>query len=1204
MNKLIKFFIAGSLVLGFQVPAFAQASLEEVIVTAQRTEQSLQDVPVAVTALGSEDLVEKQVVTFSDLQLNVPSLQYGQSGQFAESSISLRGIGKLSVGLGYEGSVSYHVNDTPVPTSAIGDENFDVSRIEILRGPQGTLYGRGSTGGAVNVITNMPDFDEMYGKVKVTAGNYNTQKLETMFNLPINDMFALRAAGYMLKRDGYVDNLFLPDEHYDNRDQNASRMTLAFENGDLSANLMWDNYNEDSARARRGQFICTTSPTPDRGCILGGTGQDMPNPAGTYDGMIGAYLLGIAPPGGNNQAYIDAGLLSGNAIRPSGMNRQQTHADFSPIWWTDSDTLTLDVAYQMDMGELSLTASIFESNHYSRVDTDMTVSPRLGCRDINGTPANLLDDTYVVNEGTAVLAANRCGPNAALTQTVQMFDLVTGGFRGVYGPTIAEEIFGGSQSAGTGIYKSNYMLQQTNRSTFINGSSLEGQQGYYEAKFVSDFDGQHNFILGVNYFEQESLSRFITASSPLSQLAIVAGYYLPTFGPNFSFSAQGLGVFGEYYYQINDDMKLTVGARWADETKDLDSIDASYSTAIDYAGLAYSGAALNIGGVLRSATYGVAAGQAFPVDFSVHNAALNRDLLSTTGAGMPTSTALETAAKNAADGLKTALLAGQTNPCSLSASCREAVEREEVRNGVDYDAAINAATGIYVTKYWATRDSLEAVSTALKIGAAGNDGTFGKAVGTNPATGLPFTDAEVLASATAKQIANGVHNVSVALGVVEYAALVHAAGQVPSMYTTDSGYLNPGWPAYLQDKFDYETVAGRVVFDWQYDDNSMMYVSYARGVKPGGINTAANVRTFKPCSAGSSGGVAWAAGPAATCVDVPGQTEEEVADTFEVGVKTDLMDGQLRLNATAFFTDYSDLQIASTVNAAEYNFNSDAEIYGAELELTYLPQAIPNLRVDFMANFLNTEITSEESKLNPFNKLAIGLPEDISATHTMVSCNVLIFDGTDACIGTRFIVEKTKLDAAIAPGAAKPYTNGNQATMTAAQMWVMDLGTLDGSGNVLTYPTYGDRNLYDASSSSGLAHFMDIETSGGKNVSIKGNSLPQAPEETFNLSASYVFNAANGLTFIPTISYYYQGEMFNSEFNSTLSDVIDSWDEVNLGLTVIPAVGDWTMRAYVRNATDEDNVTTKFNSTDITGNYQGWQYRDPRTVGIELTMDF
>jgi outer membrane receptor protein involved in Fe transport len=95
------------------------------------------------------------------------------------------------------------------------------------------------------------------------------------------------------------------------------------------------------------------------------------------------------------------------------------------------------------------------------------------------------------------------------------------------------------------------------------------------------------------------------------------------------------------------------------------------------------------------------------------------------------------------------------------------------------------------------------------------------------------------------------------------------------------------------------------------------------------------------------------------------------------------MDGQLRLNATAFFTDYTDLQIASTINASEFNFNSDAEIMGAELELTYLPEAFPNLRVDFMANFLDTEITSEDKKLNPFNKLAIGTPEDMSATHTL-----------------------------------------------------------------------------------------------------------------------------------------------------------------------------------------------------------------------------
>ena len=313
------------------------------------------------------------------------------------------------------------------------------------------------------------------------------------------------------------------------------------------------------------------------------------------------------------------------------------------------------------------------------------------------------------------------------------------------------------------------------------------------------------------------------------------------------------------------------------------------------------------------------------------------------------------------------------------------------------------------------------------------------------------------------------------------------------------------------------------------------------------------------------------------------------------------MDGQLRLNATAFFTDYTDFQIASTINASEYNFNSDAEITGAEIELTYLPEAFPNLRIDFMANFLDTEIQTQVKKLNPFNKLAIGMPEDISATHAMVSCTVIIFDGTDACIGTRFIVKKSDLDAELAAGT---YTNGNQGTMTAAQMWVMDLGTLNANGTAATYPSYGDRNFYDATSTTAAMGSMGIETIQGALVSIDGNSLPQAPEESFNLAFSYNYAMGNGTTLIPTASFYYQSEMFNSEFNSTLSDQIDSWEEVNLGLTVIPAQGDWIARLYVRNATDEDNVTTKFNSTDITGNYQTWQYRDPRTVGLELTMDF
>ena len=190
----------------------------------------------------------------------------------------------------------------------------------------------------------------------------------------------------------------------------------------------------------------------------------------------------------------------------------------------------------MDAGELSLSYATYDSFHKSRADTDMTVGPRIGRTNAQG-----------------VVEVNP-------TAQVIMYDLVNGGQRGIFGPTIAEENYGGSMVNGTGIYNTNYILQAGNRTTFINGNVGEGQTRYTEAKFASDFDGPHNFLLGVNYMEQESIGRFLTASSPLTMLGAAAAYYLPTFGPSTEFSMQALGVFGEYYYQINDDMKLTIGA--------------------------------------------------------------------------------------------------------------------------------------------------------------------------------------------------------------------------------------------------------------------------------------------------------------------------------------------------------------------------------------------------------------------------------------------------------------------------------------------------------------------------------------------------------------------------------------------------------------------------------------------------------------------
>ena len=1098
--------MAVAVALGFQVPAFAQASLEEVIVTAQRTEQSLQDVPIAVTALSSDDLATKQVITFSDLQLNVPGLNYGQTN-FGAASINLRGVGRLSTGISFDQSVSYHVNEAAVGTSAVGLEQFDVARVEVLRGPQGTLFGRGATAGAINVVTNKPDFDEIYGSTKITAGNYNTQKIEAMVNVPITDNLAVRFAGYDLQRDGFIDNLFLPDTDYDGRDQTAGRFSLAFNPTDrTSIDLMFENYNEESSRALKGRYVCEESPTPNRGCVLGGKVSELANPGGVYDGIIAANYLGTAPPGQGTAAYKAFNLLEGNEIRPENMGTRQTHADFAPRWTADNETIQFNIEHQLDAGTISFNYTGLDYEYYNRSDTDMAVNPAIATR--SGSSPNY---TYARN------------PNA----NVKLLDGCAGDFCGITGPTRAEEIAG--VLANGDALSTKYTIATVNRGTFIDGSTGNGSDDYYELKFASDFDGPHNFLLGINSYEVYQTNRYLTVSSPLAQLSQLLYYYPSNFGTLNNYLLEAEGIFGEYYYQINDDMKLTVGGRFADETKTSNGFRTTYYMGTNINGI--SAAGINTVGRTPVAQGGLG----WPTNGGVK--LVHATLWASCVEGM-TGTLLT----GFQSGAKADHLTRTDDTCSQNAD-------EIIAQHDGAAAAIDAASTAF-----------RAAKVAYVTAVAG---------GANPAT----------SSAAVTYFGN----LAAFMGAVSEA--------VPSLYNQDEQYKIPGWPAYQANEFDYETTSGRIVFDWQYDDNSMMYASFARGIKPAGVNPAANPRVYKPCSAGSTGGVAW---PATTkengCVDIPANTKKEVADTFELGVKTDLLDGQLRVNANVFTTDYTDLQIASVVAATTYNFNSDAEIYGAELEMTYLPEWDSNLRIDFMLSLLDTEITSDDTRINPFNKLGIGTTNDISATHHEIKCTAILYEST-ACVGNNFVVAKQLLlDKA-------PTALGGDNTISVAN-WLGGLGTLAGG-----LPSYGDRNCYSKQSDC-TGDFYDIATITGAPVPLKGNSLPQSPEFSGNISASYTFNMANGYTLIPTASYYFQDESFSTEYNAEISDVIPSWDEFNVGLLVIPAQGDWTLKAYARNVTDEDNITTKYNSTDVTGNFQSWQYRDPRTVGIELTMDF
>ena len=150
-------------------PAQSQESsaslIEEIIVTSQRTEESLQDVPIAVTALTSSMLEDMQIEGGSDLQLVTPSLSF-QGSDATGGAFNIRGITNLAVSPTAESGVEIHVNDLPVGATTMQDGDFlDMERIEVLRGPQGTLFGKNSVGGVINLITAKPQFGQTFGSM-------------------------------------------------------------------------------------------------------------------------------------------------------------------------------------------------------------------------------------------------------------------------------------------------------------------------------------------------------------------------------------------------------------------------------------------------------------------------------------------------------------------------------------------------------------------------------------------------------------------------------------------------------------------------------------------------------------------------------------------------------------------------------------------------------------------------------------------------------------------------------------------------------------------------------------------------------------------------------------------------------------------------------------------------------------------------------
>ena len=260
-----KTLLSASIVLSmFATSALAQSGpvFEEVIVTAEKRSESLQDLSQAVTALTAADVEDRQLTSFVDLSAIAPGVNVAKNEGF-KTVITIRGIGnEANQNAIANPSVSYHLDGVYIASPfALQTDFLDLEQIEVLRGPQGTLFGQNSTGGAINVITMDPDFEEFSGTADLSLGQYKGVRARASMNIPLSDTLAARVSLLRNNREGFTENVS-NGQDLDDADSLSARVKLLWQASDdvtvkLGAQLFDESVN---GQAQKGIYDPTPGP--------------------------------------------------------------------------------------------------------------------------------------------------------------------------------------------------------------------------------------------------------------------------------------------------------------------------------------------------------------------------------------------------------------------------------------------------------------------------------------------------------------------------------------------------------------------------------------------------------------------------------------------------------------------------------------------------------------------------------------------------------------------------------------------------------------------------------------------------------------------------------------------------------------------------------------------------------------------------------
>ena len=562
-------------------------TLDTIVVTAQKKVENIQKVPISISAFGGKDLGDRKIETGGDLVTATPNVTFSKTN-FASYNFQIRGIGTQALSVTTDPAVAVSFNSSPMIRNRLFEQEYlDVERVEVLRGPQGTLYGRNATAGVVNMIPNLANPEAFEGEAKGEIGNFNTRRVSGMLNVPLSDTFAFRVATQYTKRDGYDENTATGKDVND-RDLLSVRTSFAFKPNDkFSASLVWEHFQEDDNRARTGKQLCHNDPGPatigstavsaidrnymSQGCRDGSLYSNdafgVPN-GGSIPFILGAQSAPIGflldPDGNflNTVSIVKPGTDPYGGVTQS-HDLRKIATNYDPKFEAKNDIL-----------QLNLDADI--TDHLKLVSQTMYTR-----------------DQYYSTQDYGRFQSNPIFPDTSTG--VSAF--------GPDGPTAAHNAFPG------GVY-CDPQLGCSNRLLMADLVDSDSRQWSQEFRLQSSYDGPFNFSLGANYLEykvDESyyvFSNLITALADLYFNGTGAGNkpaYCPPgkatrfddalgvevpcvyIDPNPIGSINGQGhnyfrsrnvaetrsaaVFGEGYWKINDTLRLTAGLRFTRDRK-------------------------------------------------------------------------------------------------------------------------------------------------------------------------------------------------------------------------------------------------------------------------------------------------------------------------------------------------------------------------------------------------------------------------------------------------------------------------------------------------------------------------------------------------------------------------------------------------------------------------------------------------------------